>query len=1126
MVQTSAGLHDDLLGQAANEYFEALARGERPSIDDFVRRYPDIADDVRRVFPALAVVGESSTSASYWPLPDDIQRQQLGDFRIVREIGRGGMGIVYEAEQLSLGRRVALKVLPFAAMLDAKAIARFKNEARAAATLDHPHIVPVFSVGNERGVYYYAMAFIDGRPLTHVIQALRRQNKWSKCARIAEMPVDSSSAGSAASVEEGRTDRAVGETHDDLLSALASLPAFVSRDYHRAIARLGVQAASALHHAHEHGVVHRDIKPGNLMVDSTGKLWITDFGLARLESDAGMTMSGDLLGTIRYMAPEQALGHRMIIDPRADVYSLGLTLYELLSLHPVFEGTDRQELLRQIAFEEPTPLRAYNAATPTDLATIVTKAIAKEPGDRYQSADDLAKDLQRFLEHQPIAACPPTALDRVNKWLRRHLSAVAAVGLATMLLAIVLAVSIVIVNRSAQQTAAALEKTADLLYMSDMTLAYAAHEKGWSDEVRTILDRYGSDDTGSDRRGFEWRLLERLTPMPVSSTLSGHRGAANELAIFPDRCRLASVGDDGTLRIWEIGTQQLLRTISLGDQPLSSVAISPDGRMVAAGSTTVYLCDLNSGDRATELYHSERTVESLVFSADGKHLAAGSRYLEVCWLSLDGQVVKRIPCESRIESLELLAGSSSLLIPNRTYYPHDPPLETIELWRDGLDAIEKVFDRSHEGLASRFTIARSCPCGKFIATGDSYDSIAYLLERSSGRIVAETPVSRDRLVDLAYAPDGEFVAIGYRNGILEHFRLQQVEDGPPTFERGSRVVDAHQGEIKCLRFVDGDSLATCGADGLIQIWDLSGGEGHALEVTNQKLEDFRLSPDGELLLFTSLHEMLIVKCNGEVVFRCNSPNAGFRRPAWSPQGDRAAIVRDEHLDVMIVDHQGVNLLAIAHGAPSNRIAFSPDGSLVAIISTNLLQLCRADDGKEVFRDELDTNGRAVAFSCDGTRLAYGLRSGATETIRILDVDDQRVVRDLDCGSITECLAFSPDDTMIASGHGDTVIRLWDTQTGSRRAEFVGHERFVNDVAFSPDGRSLLSSSPDGTVRLWSVDHGRGYGIVHREADSSSRGIDSLISLSSDGRRLAIGRRTPRKVTPDVLVWDLDSGTND
>src|SRR6266536_2407284 len=211
----------------------------------------------------------------------------------------------------------------------------------------------------------------------------------------------------------------------------------LSRSYFRSVAQLGAQVAEALDHAHQMGVVHRDIKPGNLMLDARGKVWITDFGLARLDSSASLTVSGDLVGTLRYMSPEQALAKRVTIDHRSDVYSLGVTLYELLTLEPAVGGKDRQELLHQIAFEEPPLPRKVNRAIPQELETIVLKAMEKNPAERYVTAQDLADDLRRFLEDKPIRARRPSLAQRARKWARRHkplVRATAALVLAVLLL--------------------------------------------------------------------------------------------------------------------------------------------------------------------------------------------------------------------------------------------------------------------------------------------------------------------------------------------------------------------------------------------------------------------------------------------------------------------------------------------------------------------------------------------------------------------------------------------------------------------------------------------------------------------------------------------------------------------
>jgi eukaryotic-like serine/threonine-protein kinase len=452
---------EELLGQVADEFTDRLRRGERPDIEDYARANPRIAAVIREVFPSLLMMPPGLPDS---PASDEAARSDtsfsgtLGDYRLIREIGRGGMGIVYEAEQISLGRRVALKVLSFAAVLDPRQLQRFKNEAQAAAQLHHTHIVPVFSVGCERGVHYYAMQYIDGQPLSAVIPELRHLAGLPPTDdRPPTAQVSAVTSSLAAGHWAPRLSNAAGSSAEPLLPAgaparppgvtLATGASAQGRAFHESIANLGIQAAEALQHAHERGVVHRDIKPSNLLLDAGGHLWVTDFGLAMMQTDTGLTLTGDLLGTVRYMSPEQALAKRIPVDHRTDIYSLGVTLYELLALEPAFNGRDRQELLRQIALEETRPLRRVRRSVPQELETIVSKAMAKNPEDRYATAHELAEDLRRYLEDRPILAKPPSMVDLAAKWARRHRSAVAAAAILLVLSVAGLSVSTVLIAR-------------------------------------------------------------------------------------------------------------------------------------------------------------------------------------------------------------------------------------------------------------------------------------------------------------------------------------------------------------------------------------------------------------------------------------------------------------------------------------------------------------------------------------------------------------------------------------------------------------------------------------------------------------------------------------------------------
>jgi tetratricopeptide (TPR) repeat protein len=412
---------ESLVGRLADEFLRRQDAGEQPDVEEYVARHPEAADLLRKVLTSLQLLDTSLSGGASLATGDGdgAAMGTLGDFRLVREVGRGGMGIVYEAVQISLNRRVALKVLPFAATMDPRHLQRFHNEAQAAASLHHTNIVPVYFVGCERSVHFYAMQFIDGRSL----------------AAILEEPQGGPSVSSDPPTTAYAPPPAPGGPASETAARAAATTVRQPRDpsYFRRVAEWGIQAAEALDHAHQMGIVHRDVKPANLLVDAAGRLWVTDFGLAQVQSDTKLTMTGDLVGTLRYMSPEQALAKRVVIDHRTDVYSLGATLYELLTLQPAFGGSDRQELLRQIAFEEPRPPRRLNKAIPAELETIVLKATQKNPAERYATAQELADDLRRWVEDRPIKARRPSLRQLTARWVRRHRPLVGAAALVALL---------------------------------------------------------------------------------------------------------------------------------------------------------------------------------------------------------------------------------------------------------------------------------------------------------------------------------------------------------------------------------------------------------------------------------------------------------------------------------------------------------------------------------------------------------------------------------------------------------------------------------------------------------------------------------------------------------------------
>ncbi|MCI0455856.1 MAG: serine/threonine protein kinase [Gemmataceae bacterium] len=476
---TDAPDREDKLTAILLEYVEAVQAGQAPDRAALLARHPEFADDLSEFFAGRDQVERLAAplrqAAGLHPgLAGGGDR--LGDYRLLRELGRGGMGVVYEAEQLSLGRRVALKVLPHAAALDPRQLQRFKNEAHALASLHHANIVPVHSVGCVDGVHYYVMQLIEGAPLDDLLDELRQPKR-------PQAPT------AAALAAERSADR---------------------RAYCRRMAELALCAAEALEHAHQLGVVHRDIKPGNLLLGQSGHLWVADFGLALVGGDASLTGTGEVLGTLRYMSPEQALGRKANVDQRTDVYSLGATLYELLTLRPPFESTDHHELITQIGFDEPPAPRTLERAIPVELETVVLKALAKEPRERYLSAQELADDLRRFLNDQPVVARRPTLAERVRKWARRHRSVVVSAVVLLVASLVGLAVTTALIAQEHAETRAAYER--ERLKAREAEEQRARAEEGWR-QARQAVDfftRVSEEELAgvSPLQGLRRRMLE------------------------------------------------------------------------------------------------------------------------------------------------------------------------------------------------------------------------------------------------------------------------------------------------------------------------------------------------------------------------------------------------------------------------------------------------------------------------------------------------------------------------------------------------------------------------------------------------------------------------------------------
>jgi serine/threonine protein kinase/WD40 repeat protein len=529
-----------------------------------------------------------------------IPNQRIGNFTVRREIGRGGMGIVYEAVEEITNRKVALKILPPVSFMDRVHLRRFQNEAAIAAQLEHEHIVPFHSFGSDHGIYFYAMRLIEGQNLSQLIKIIRRHQSVSTKKTVAgttdrnstsitheATDPDDSLAGSQVDTDQTHRRTVI---EDEFFEASSRRTSRTNQRLYKTIATLGRDAARALAYAHDNGIIHRDIKPANLLLDDHGKIWVSDFGLARILENPVGTGTGNMLGTLKYMSPEQATGRKFLIDHRTDVYSLGVTLYELLSLKPAVVGKDARTVIRELSYNDPIRLRQINPQIPVELETIISKSIAKNPHERYTSALELADDLDRFCNDQPISARPPTLAQRLRRWAAKRptLSSVIGAGIGLIFLASV-AISA-------------------LLWSSNVAIQKER------DRVVELLDQE-----------------DGLTAVLRSSlVLRSNPGLAAGLAVYGSK-RVSGIETNQALQA-ALDANHELRLLYPREQVTGSVAI--DSNMSRAVSTVsrqlfgkgnfpAIVTDLKSGGLDMKIDGGD-AITSAIFSPNGKLLLAAS----------------------------------------------------------------------------------------------------------------------------------------------------------------------------------------------------------------------------------------------------------------------------------------------------------------------------------------------------------------------------------------------------------------------------------------------------------------------------------------------------------------------
>ena len=1127
-------------------YLQALDAGQAPSRQELLARHPELAAELQAFFAdhdeldQLAGPGRpGAESAARGGEPTLAQGETgvlcgaarvryFGDYELLEEIARGGMGVVFKARQVSLNRIVALKMILAGQLASEADVRRFRSEAEAAGNLDHPHIVPIYEVNEDRGQHYFSMKFIEGASL----------------------------AGQKSGEPE------------------ASAPGGAGREEQRKSAELVAKVARAVHYAHQRGILHRDLKPANILVDSRGEPHVTDFGLAkRVESGGDLTPSRAVVGTPGYMPPEQAAGTKGL-TVTADVYSLGAILYELLTGRPPFRAATPLDTLMQVLEQEPTRPRQLNPQVDRDLETICLKCLDKDPPRRYASAEALAEDLERWLADEPIIARPTGRWERAVKWARRRpavsaLVAVSAVSAVCLLIlagflwhnAEIRAEAVQDLDQARQEmqtaknTAVAQEKLAAAkraevkalkaiadrerfrakeaqdtarrtLYAADMQLAHAAWENDSAQGLFGLLERQPAD-----LRGFEWNYLCRLAhqdrytlgisgsalrPTSADAARSTLMGTAPVLvAISPDGKVLATASKDKWIKLWNLATGKERRTLAAPGGQLVGLAFAPSGKnllMVTINDPGKGFPKLNPAPGPSTLSGKEKPSTQPLLRA---------------------LVLHRLPVDGS-------AASKAALNPTLTQTP-------ISLSMGELRGISSDITIPMSGLrVFGPESATGSPDGKLLALGGWVGDVPNFAKapEMSGAILLwevadgqKAPVllkHHSPVTTVAFAPDGKTLA---SSDLDKTIKISDVVTG-----RERVTLRGHTAPVLALAFsADGTHLASAAVDGIVKVWDLPAGQldltckGHV-----QPVISVAWTPDGCTLVTGSTDGLVkvwdLATVQGPPAL---SSFAGLVNALAFTNGGRT---------LAGIDHKGTLIVAdVASGTTQFRhqlklefgstgcATFSPDGRTVATGSLNNMgKVDLYDVGTGQKRQSLPGFNAhcGLSFAPDGKRLA-GSKFATAFSITLWDPATGEELRTLPgYSSIVKSVAWSPDGNVLASGTVDGTVKLWESGTGKELVTFrAGPDKktpseadwwferanAVNAIAFSPDGR-LLAVAVGAIITLRQTNTGK----VLVTINGYSHQPNSL-AFSPDSRRLASGGGEVLGRGGGTKLWDTATG---
>ncbi|MBY0522242.1 MAG: protein kinase [Gemmataceae bacterium] len=1010
-------------------YNEALLReerGEAPSPREYTERFPELADQIERQFRLHAALKSNPVAPS--PVSDTVppvrtwnqrpaSQATVQGYEIVKELGRGGMGVVYKAHHQGLKRTVALKMILSGAHAGSEELFRFRTEAEAVASLQHPNIVQIYEVGEQEGRPFFSLEFVDGGSL------------------------------------------------DDKLAHTSPLPP-------REAAQLIEKLARAMHVAHQRGIIHRDLKPANVLLTSDGNPKITDFGLAkRLDSQQGQTQSGSIMGTPSYMAPEQAAGNTREVGTLSDVYALGAILYETLTGRPPFDSDNPMDTVLQVINDEPAAPSKLNPKVPRDLETICLKCLEKLPRKRYASAQDLADDLRRYLDEEPILARPIGAWERGVKWMRRR-PAVAASLFVVALAAIALIASGIWYHVRLQGAFTDVERARDdakdahrtaVVQLIKSRLANGMQQADSGDLLGAlpwfaeVLTRDEGDPRWEPMHRTRLGTILRQCPRPVQMFF--HDGRVTGAAFSPDGQWVATSCSDRKARIWNSATGEPVGAAMPHEDVIDSITYSPKGDRVATASEdcTARIWDAASGKPITPPLRHEDSVAWARFSPDGKQLVTASEDGTArVWDASTGKLVHTLNHDRAVRQAEFSPDGQHIVTASDD--------RTARIW-DASSGKPTTPPLVHEGGVAHASF--SADSAKIVTA--SADYTAKVWDARTGKALSPALKHPAPLRFAAFSPDGKKVVTG---GDDNKARIWDAADGhllTAPLRHGSNVYEAHFTP-------DGKSIVTCSDDNSARVWNAETGD----------------------------PESIPLKHNATVYTACLHPT---EKRLLTASADGTARIWEA----------GTNELAgptLRHQDRVTSVRFSPKGHHVLTTSHDgTAKLWDAATGKpigvEMKHDRVVHRG---LFSRDGRQV---VTCSADKTARVWDAETGKAITPpLTHSEDVRHAEFSPDGRRVATASWDKTARVWDASSGQSPQEFKGHTGEVNWAAFSPDGTRLVTASNDDTARVWDVATGKPVGEPMKHGEDVNRAV-----FSPDGKRIvtASNDRTAR-------VWDAATGT--